>query len=38
LGRAVAQIVAALTLFALGCWMLVRVVVQPMRELGRPWF
>jgi hypothetical protein len=35
--RVGAQAIAALVLLAVSCWLMVRVIVEPMRQVGRPW-
>ena len=35
--RLVWQTMATLTLMALACWTLVRLIGDPLRQLGRPW-
>ena len=38
IARATVQLIGAVVLLTLCCWILVQVMVEPMRELGRPWF
>lgn len=35
--RVGAQAIAALVLLAVSCWLMIRVIVEPMRQVGRPW-
>ncbi|HEX6421338.1 MAG TPA: hypothetical protein VFZ77_22745 [Acidimicrobiales bacterium] len=38
IARAAAEVAVAVAVGALACWMVVKLVSEPLRELGRPWF